>query len=298
MPRFALKSWNCFGAAQNLASFVRWKGAPDAHRFELSDVKDAVETIDVVCLQEVFLSDAELFFEALGHGHKLRDENRTTFWPLTFGGSGLAVASRFRISASAVRGFGRPHVGAERFARKGMLHVRLVLDEGAGGGPHEVDVITTHMQSGYYDAAGAVRIRQLKELRALCDEVGSPERAIAVCGDFNIDGLQPVREGREYAALREVFTDFDDLGAAEDHATFDPRASGNELAHRHEATSPHQRIDYVLFRPPVNPAAVLPGRGLRPVKVSLGLTEPFHCPKRGRTYASDHYAMVAEFEYE
>lgn len=285
MRRFALKTWNCFGAAQNLVAFFRRRGAPDAHRFALAEVKGAIESVDIACLQEVFLSDAELFFEALAHGHKTRDHNRSTYWPLTFGGSGLAIASRFRIVERDVRGFSRPHSGAERFARKGMLHARVAIDDDL-----ELDVLTTHMQSGYTETAGSVRIRQLREMGAWVAQLGSADRGFVICGDFNVDGLSSVRAGREYEAIREALPGFEDLGASEDACTFDPRASGNDLARRHEAGSPHQRIDYVLFRPPRD------GR-LRAVQTSLTLDAPFHSPERGRTFASDHYALVTEFEY-
>ncbi len=285
MRRFALKTWNCFGAAQNLVAFFRRRGAPDAHRFALEEVKGAIESVDVACLQEVFLSDAELFFEALGHGHKTRDHNRSTFWPLTFGGSGLAIASRFRIVQQDVRGFSRPHRGAERFARKGMLHARLAIEEGL-----ELDVITTHMQSGYTAGAGDVRVRQLREMGAWVAQLGSRDRGFVICGDFNVDGLSGVRAGREYEAIRDALPEFEDLGSVEDAPTFDPRSTGNDLARRHEASSPHQRIDYVLYRAPR-------GERLRAVRTTLALDAPFHSPERGRTFASDHYALVTEFEY-
>lgn len=51
MRRFALKTWNCFGAAQNLVAFFRRRGAPDAHRFALEEVKLAIESVDFASLQ-------------------------------------------------------------------------------------------------------------------------------------------------------------------------------------------------------------------------------------------------------
>src|ERR1700690_3977021 len=132
-------TWNGFGAAQNVASFLRWKGAPNAHRFQHEELRAITNDVDVLCVQEIFLSEAERFFEDLPHAHKTRDHNRTQLSPMSFGGSGLAVASRLRVSHQALRAFSPPHVGSERFARKGMLHTRV----NAFG--TSVDVINTHL---------------------------------------------------------------------------------------------------------------------------------------------------------
>lgn len=295
MRSFVLKTWNCFGAAQSLSAFVRWEGAPDSHRFSLREVETAAEGADILCLQELFLSEAERFFDRLPHEHKVRDTNGTTWWPLTFGGSGLGIASRLPIVASRIQPFGRPQSGAERFARKGMLHARVTLP-GARG--LEADVVTTHMQSGYGTGARRVRARQLAELRALLDEVGSAERPFILCGDLNIDGLEPVRAAGEYEALREQLSDFDDLGGPTDDATFHPDPAGNELAHRFEPRGPRQRIDYVLFRA-ARPSTT--GRAasheVRPAGCELALHLPFDHPQKGKTFASDHFALRVTFEH-
>ena len=59
MPSLLLKTWNCFGAAQGVRALFRWRGIPDAHRLMHPDVVHAVTSADVLCLQEVFLSEAE-----------------------------------------------------------------------------------------------------------------------------------------------------------------------------------------------------------------------------------------------
>lgn len=274
---FILKTWNCFGAAQDARAFMRWRGIPDAHRLEHPDVLSTVGAADVLCLQEVFLSEAESFFDALEHEHKTRDHNGNTYWPLTFGGSGLALASRFRIVAQCTRTFRGPTAGAERFARKGMLHARLrIADE------VEVDVLTTHFQSGYNPRARTIRAAQLRELHALVEEVGSPERSFIVCGDLNIDGRVQVRDG-EYLALRDALPDFADLGADEDHVTFHPHQEINALAHRFENGSPPQRIDYVLFRP-------ARAGDIEPQACELVLHDPLQA-ETGITFASDHFGL-------
>jgi endonuclease/exonuclease/phosphatase family metal-dependent hydrolase len=272
---FLLKTWNCFGAAQNAQSFLRWRGVPDAHRLLHPHLVSTVKTADVVCVQELFLHDAVSFFDGLDHEHKARDHNANTYWPLTFGGSGLGVASRMPLVSQRVHVFGGPKRGSERFARKGMLHARLRV---AGV---ELDVVTTHLQSGYDARSRAVRAHQLAELRALVDTVGSDERTFVICGDLNIDGLAPVRGG-EYAAIRAALPGFDDLGAERDLPTFHPDAAINALAHRYEAGSPAQRIDYVLFRPSRR-------RDVEPDDCELFLHEPLPCEPL--TFASDHFGL-------
>jgi endonuclease/exonuclease/phosphatase family metal-dependent hydrolase len=281
----SLLSWNCFGAATGLVSFLRWRGAADAHRFEHPVVRRALDAPDVVCMQEVFLGEAEDFFADLTHPHKARDSNAGTWVPLTVGGSGLAIASRHTLRRSILRPFSRPHVGSERFARKGALHVEVELEGGRA-----FDVVTTHMQSGYHDRAGTVRIRQLEELRALVLERGAPDRPFVISGDLNVCGLSQRRAHREYEALRLLFDDFDDLGASDDRPTFDPRPNENHLARRFEPRAAAQRIDYILFRGPRD--AWMRPRGLR-----LDLVEPLPPLERSPpTHASDHYAVRVEFE--
>jgi endonuclease/exonuclease/phosphatase family metal-dependent hydrolase len=276
MTTFTLKTWNCFGAAQHAGAFIRWRGIPDAHRLTHPEVISTVQAADVVCVQELFLTEAVSFFDALDHAHKARDHNQNTYWPLTFGGSGLGLASRFQLASRHVRGFSGPKVGFERFARKGMLHARLRV-EGA-----ELDVVTTHFQSGYDARARSVRAHQLAELRRLVDELGAEHRSFVVCGDLNIDGLAPARSG-EYASLRAALPDFVDLGASGDQPTFHPDAEVNPLAHRFEAGSPPQRIDYVLFRPSRQ-------RDLEAEDCELVLADPL--PGGGLvTFPSDHFGL-------
>jgi endonuclease/exonuclease/phosphatase family metal-dependent hydrolase len=237
----SIVSWNCFGAAQNPVAFFRWKGAPNAHRFRHPWLRSALADEDIVCVQELFLGDAEELFEALPLAHKVRDHNRTAWWPLTIGGSGLGVASRLPILETSMRAFSRPHVGTERFARKGMLHARVQLGEA------ELDVVTTHLQSGVGEGPRRVRRRHLTELRARVDELNEHGKAVVLCGDFNIDGRGPVR-GAEYADLAKTLADFDDLGAQGDRTTYHPHPTLNALAHRYDAGAPEQRLDYVFFR--------------------------------------------------
>ena len=250
---------------------------PDAHRFEHDGLRAATADIDVLCVQEVFLSESERFFESLPHTSQgARDDNRTRWLPLSFGGSGLAIASRLPFSQRTLRAFAPPHIGTERFARKGMLHVRV---EALGT---RVDVITTHLQSGMGTRARAIRARQLRALREFVDEVALPGGVTVVCGDLNVDGL--AASGRaEYAAIASGFHDFVDLGAESDWATFHPHPDVNVLAHRFYASEPAQRLDYVLLRSG-DPNIEL-------VDFSRLLDQPLTRHGHAHTHASDHFAL-------
>jgi endonuclease/exonuclease/phosphatase family metal-dependent hydrolase len=279
VSQIRIQSWNCFGAAQSLRSVLSWKGIVDPHRFEHPHVHQTVAEADLVCMQEIFLGEAESFFDRLVHPHKTRDLNEGTFWPPTIAGSGLGIASRWPFRAKTQRPFSRPQARSERFARKGVLHVRVAESETSDV---EIDVLTTHMQSGYDRTARAVRERQLREIRRAVDELGSSERAFVVCGDLNICGLAQGRSD-EYAALREALADFVDLGAEHDAPTFHPHPDENELAHRFEAEAPSQRIDYILFRPAKS-------GGPEPAGYELAFRKRLdgHGPP---TFASDHFAV-------
>lgn len=275
--------WNAFGAAQSARTFLGWlafgdrpdfRGAVHAHRFEHEDVAAVCDAAEVVCLQEVWLPEVERFLHARPHPHKVADENHTTLRPLAFGGSGLAVASRHPIVSTLTRAFAPPHVGAERFARKGMMHARLEV-RGA-----EVDVINTHLQSGRSRGAVAVRVAQIEQLRRFAEEVGSASRPLVVCGDFNVDALRPKRD---FEALARAFEGFEDLGAHEGHATFDPET--NVLARLDGPEALPERLDYVLFRAPKSGPTVTAG------PVSLELRHALASPGREPTNASDHAAL-------
>jgi endonuclease/exonuclease/phosphatase family metal-dependent hydrolase len=248
----------------------------DAHRLAHPTLLDTLHGSDVVCLQELFLGDAEDFFDNLAHPHKHRDRNRATWKPLSICGSGLGVASRYPLVAREVSAYPGRQVHSERLARKGALHVRVDLGDGL-----VLDVVNTHLQSGYGGDAVAVRATQLAHLRAVVDRVGAPERACLIVGDLNIDGLGAARK-REYAALRALFSDFEDLGP--DAPTFAPHPTQNVLAWRFEPHAPAQRLDYILLRTPCRGA-------IRVRDVALCLVESLSPLKGPATHPSDHFGL-------
>jgi len=272
--RFSLMTWNSFGAARGPISFLRWRGAAEAERFAHPILRKTAREIDVFCMQEIYLSESEEFFDDLVHRHKIRDDNALRARPLSFGGSGLGVASHHPILAHHARAFAHPQVATERFARKGMLHARVDVGGAA------VDVITTHMQSGLGASARAVRTRQLAELRRFVLDVCDSDVPAIVCGDFNIDGLGPARTSG-YAEIARALEGFEDLGARADHVTFD--TAHNALARRYTPSEPQQRLDYVFVRDPKDV--------LELVEIDRALHDA-----PGESAFSDHYALRVVFE--
>jgi endonuclease/exonuclease/phosphatase family metal-dependent hydrolase len=272
-------SWNCFGAAQSARAFLLREGAPDPHRFRHPDVAAALTDADVVCLQELWVRDAVALFDRLPHAHKAMDANHTEWWPLTIGGSGLGIASRHAFLDHSVRAFSRPHAGAERFARKGMLHARVDVR----GTP--VDLVTTHFQSGTSSASQRVRARQARELASFVREIGDASRALVVCGDFNVDGLRAARSA-EYTVLKDALAGLEDLGAEVDAPTYHPHPEHNLLAHRFDRGAPAQRLDYVFFRPPTKGGISAHAfRRSLDALIDRGTRE---------THPSDHFALVVD----
>lgn len=284
MRQLVLTTWNMFGVAHDLRSFLRWRGIADSSRLTHPSIAAELAEVDIVCMQEVFLGDAEEFFDRLPHPHKHRDSNETRMWPFTVGGSGLALASKHPILDRGLHPFSRPQLSSERFARKGILFARIDV------GDAHVDVITTHMQAGYTVAARRVRERQLREMRDLVDRWSHPENPLIVSGDFNICGLKSDEVSGEYQSLRAHFADFLDVGISENRPTFHPHPEVNSLAHRFEQTAAPQRIDYFLVRvPPTKSGVRVRDSGIRfdqRLEVS-----------GSSTFASDHFGLRVSIDY-
>jgi endonuclease/exonuclease/phosphatase family metal-dependent hydrolase len=278
--RLVVSTWNCFGSAQHVASVLRWRGVPSAHRLVHPDVLQALHSTDVLCLQEVFLSDAEDFFDGLNHHYKHRDTNHTVWQPFSICGSGLGVASRVPIVAREILPFAPPHVSSERFARKGCLYVQLLQQGG-----DVVDVFNAHLQSGYDDASKHVRARQLRAMRNYIDQMSSPERLCVVAGDFNVDGLRRDTFSREYQSLRALLFDFEET-LPSDVATYCPQR--NQLAWRYEPHAPEQRLDYVFVRFPMS-------KNWKVVASDIFLEHPLQGTEP--THASDHFAVRVVLEH-
>jgi endonuclease/exonuclease/phosphatase family metal-dependent hydrolase len=225
---FRVSTWNCFGMAQRFLDALTAGRAPSRERFADPSLAAACAAAEVVCIQELFSRDALRFFDRLagaGLTSMVRDDNRVHVRSATLRGSGLGIGARRSFASTFLRRFTTPCTSWDRFARKGLLHARIELGAGV-----TFDVLTVHLQAGATPSAAAVRASQLTELAAAVQALGAPERPFVVCGDFNIDGLEHAREAGEYRRLRVALEGFEDLGAYDDHATFDPEPRGTSLA--------------------------------------------------------------------
>jgi hypothetical protein len=149
---------------------------------------------DVVCLNECFLrADACLSAVRQSHPHRAELGGRAGwFTPL---GSGLRVASRLPLlSGGAAPFFFRGARGADRFASKGVLHVRADLTPLLSAPPRpldgrrqppSLDLFLTHMQAGSSPAEQQSRRRQVQDAGAFMRSQ-SAGRPFLLCGDLNI----------------------------------------------------------------------------------------------------------------
>ncbi len=283
-------TWNCFGQAQSAIDALAFR-APYGDRLLHEELPRTLAEAHVVCVQELFSRDAERFFGRLGD-RRVRDDNAPSLRSATLRGSGLGVAARgVSLSSPTIERFSGAQVGWDRLARKGTMHVRVALDG------LEIDVLTAHLQAGWDAAASKVRLQQIGELARRVRQHGSPDRPFVLCGDFNVCGLGG--NGVEYVALRGALAGFEDLGAAEDLATFDPHPDRNTLAHDNEPELPRMRLDYVFFRP----ARGLPFRVRklarlfdRPIEGITALRSMRHGRPLARAFASDHFGLAATIE--
>jgi endonuclease/exonuclease/phosphatase family metal-dependent hydrolase len=293
--RFKLGTWNCFGMARKALDAITGIRAPAPRRLQHDHVVTTCAAPEVFCVQELFSRDAENFFDSVCKKPApdrpfafIRDHNKLNFRTGTVRGTGLGIRSLGALQESRYHHFSRS-TGWDRLARKGTLHARVALSSHV-----EIDLVTVHLQAGEDSTAALVRQAQLAELSQFLQGVSSPERACIVCGDFNICGLRAEREGPEYARLRASLPDFVDLGATDDHATFDPTPHVNSLAFAFEPQGRRQRLDYIFLRPPASAAYSIACN-----EISLFLHEPLaalQLRSRSEAFASDHFGLVATFE--
>src|SRR5690606_17454908 len=110
--------------------------------------------------------------------------------------SGLFVASRLPLVDRSFTPYAHAS-GSERFARKGILHVRL---GGPGGG---IELFATHLQA--HPEGAAVRRKQLAQARAFVERRVGIECAhpILLGGDLNVIGEHPGGPTEEYREMRD-----------------------------------------------------------------------------------------------
>jgi endonuclease/exonuclease/phosphatase family metal-dependent hydrolase len=275
-------TWNCFGMAQGAFDAITATRAPWGARLRSAEVRRALEGPDLMCIQEVMSRDAESLFDSLGAA-RVRDGNDARLRPVTLRGSGLGIAGRLPFGAHRCEIFESSAAGWDRLARKGTLHVRVHLDH------LDVDVINVHLQAGRGQQSVVIRTAQIGEIARRVAQLGSEERLVLVCGDFNVCGLG--RTGEAYALLRQALPDFVDVGETEDLPTYDPHPERNFLAHRVEPAAPTQRIDYIFVRPPRSGPRRVTIRGAARI-----LDRPLIPASGEPMFASDHYGLVATLE--
>ncbi len=174
---FEVTSYNIHGMASTLTG----DNTPERMR-EIAKLLRSFSGI--FCLQEHFLSGENSPTEdVLGHGfkHIERFTKRLGWKPYS---SGLTVLSAFRVAATKMHHYtvcnGSLSAGNDCLAAKGFLVTRTELIPGT-----EVDVYTTHMDSGSGSEDAKARKQQLAELLASIHGF-SEGRAMIIVGDFNI----------------------------------------------------------------------------------------------------------------
>jgi endonuclease/exonuclease/phosphatase family metal-dependent hydrolase len=196
---------------------------------------------DVIVLCELFASHARqtfgAAFERLGY-------HVATCPPKggLFASSGLFVASRLPILEREFSPYDTAS-GSDRFARKGILHVKLGPPERA------FDLFATHLQA--HPEGFVARSAQLAHARSFIDRrvdarTSSPT---LIGGDMNVIGETGDRPTPEYQAMREIFHDFTDLhhllSGGRPHPTWDPRENAQMIGTRYVDL---ERLDYLWLR--------------------------------------------------
>jgi len=290
--KFSVATWNCFGMGQTVMDVIRHL-APFRKRYLSPEVMAECAGANVLCVQEILSRDSQRFFDTLVRKYfpfAVRDHNKMGF--ISLRGSGLGIAARHEqqgpeVTQTAARflPFKNKGVGYDRYARKGGLYTQVGIEGKV------IDVLTVHLQAGYHDKARAARALQLSEMRDWVTLLGSPYRPFVICGDFNIQGMAPLRAEGEYRTLATTLDGFTDLGAEADLPTYHPHPEGNPLAHLFEKEMPAQRIDYILMRPAARAVEI----------VCSGFQRFFDRPLESlglgiSGWASDHYGLKATFE--
>lgn len=198
---------------------------------------------------------------------------------------GLVLVSRLPISASNWLAFGNGSsplehgLGADGFANKGVLHVRL-RRAAAAADRAELDLFLTHLES----RESALRDEQYKMLAEFMGKHVAAERPIILLGDLNTNGSRKNMDDtnsqyrRLLGLLEKIRAKWLDVGAA-----IDPSRWGTMPADEVERA---HRIDYVFVANPVD------GDELH---VRATHVERFADPRV--KFLSDHAAVEATLEW-
>lgn len=102
-------------------------------------------------------------------------------------GAGLAILSRYPVTATQSEPFGRRCAGLDCLSNKGMLHARIAIP----GVPEAVDLFDTHLNSQTASRVAperhaAAHQRQVRELAHFIDSISDPDAPTILGGDFNM----------------------------------------------------------------------------------------------------------------
>ncbi len=217
---------------------------------------------DVICMQEVFGSWSwrrerliEMFhekgFEYYAH---MSDAPRNQLHcsklgcfknesPYLSTDSGVLVVSRFPIDMDRMHELiYSKKEWSDSMARKGVLHVPLKLSEKV-----ELDVFTTHLQSGSKNSSQEIRNTQLRELSQFIQEYNSPGVAAVVAGDFNMNAINKTEYELLISGLESHLKGRRVNNVLSDIQQRTPTSYGHTNIFEQERTKSAEHIDYLFL---------------------------------------------------
>jgi len=176
----------------------------------------ARERPDVLMLQEAWAMSTDFVTRSLGFPYVVRHDAPAAGCPITLMSSGLVIASLHPLQHVRAVTF-RDRFGIESLARKGVLFATCMLPgRYTERAIRPVAVATTHMQTDTLSMPALCRNPrrnrhvQVSQATQLAESLALYIRqhnvtGYVLAGDFNVDSLQPARDGRmEYGVLREL----------------------------------------------------------------------------------------------
>lgn len=164
-------------------------------------IEDFLPKFDIICLQEVFGTGSKrrekILKEASKKGFFTCAASKPKVTKGHFVDSGLVILSKFEILERGELTFSKGK-GSDGFCSKGVLYVKLNLPSGP------LNLFTTHLQASYLTESQKkfveyrnIRKTQLIEMKKFVDKcVKSPDEAIVMAGDFNVDGRETRKKGQ------------------------------------------------------------------------------------------------------
>jgi endonuclease/exonuclease/phosphatase family metal-dependent hydrolase len=270
----------------------RWE---DPERAAYMDDIARTERADVFCFQEVW--DPNLYSliavsSVVDYPSGFYGGDRDAANPLN---SGLFTMSRHPLTNNQQVFYTEENGVFEALASKGYIRSTFVKDG------FTITVFNTHTQSGDSESDQATRETQLNELAAgiVIERAFHPDRAIIVCGDFNVIGLS-----NEYiGSLQALLGTFGGMAEGAKNMPIAGNSdsctscANNDLNVHFNPDTSNTRLDYIMYQ----------GSGdgtvkIRPVDYAV---RRYQVPDGQATICgggfcsrnlSDHYGIVMNFE--